>query len=240
MNDLKEFKILLEKARKNKDEQMPFVWKIMKSPYVEYHYSLLKDKTLDDKFRLSLRSRFNKHQEAGQAFLLSKLDNNEDVDFHGEIIFMLGELNTGKNKPDKHKVIDYTRKLAISSDTYTRDRAIIVLGWIGTTEDIPLLADRLLNDPNEKCRTWAATSFMQMWFSNKSEKYVESVLPYLHQSIKQEKDYFALACMIDVVKELTGKMFGLPQYAIDNVDKEKINNAKLKVERFFKKLYNEM
>lgn len=240
MNDLKELKLRFEKARKDKDEQLPFVWKIMKSPYVEYHYSLLKDNTLDDKFRQSLRSRFNEHQEAGQALLLSKLDNNEDVDFHGEIIFMLGKLNDRKNRPDKDKVIDYTRKLALSSDTYTRDRAIIVLGWIGTIKDIPLLADRLLNDPNEKCRTWAAASFIQMWYRNKSKKFADKVLPYLHQSIGQEKDYFALGCMIDVVKELTGKKFALPQYAIDNVDKEKINNAKLKVERFFKKLYNEM
>ncbi|MDR0466083.1 MAG: hypothetical protein LBH94_01860, partial [Deltaproteobacteria bacterium] len=64
-------------------------------------------------------------------------------------------------------------------------------------------------------------------------------LPYLKQAISQEKDYFALGCMIDVVKTLTGKNFNLPQYAIDSVDKEKIDNAKLKVERFFKKLYGE-
>ena len=238
MNDLKEFRMWLEKARNDKDEQLPFVWKIMKSSHVEYHYSLLKDKTLDNKFRQSLSSRFDEHHEAGQALLLSKLDNNEDADFHGDIIFMLGKLNARRNRPDKDKVIDYARKFAFSSVTYTRHRAIIVLGWIGITKDIPLLADRLLNDPNEKCRTWAATSFMQMYFRNKSEKYVAKVLPYLKQSIGQEKDYFALGCMINVVKELTGKKFGLSQYAIDNVDKEKIDNAKLKVERFLKKLNN--
>jgi len=64
-------------------------------------------------------------------------------------------------------------------------------------------------------------------------------LPYLKQAISQETDYFTLGTIIEVVKELTGKKFGLPQYAIDNVDKEKILEAKQKVERFFKKLYKE-
>ncbi len=105
-------------------------------------------------------------------------------------------------------------------------------------KDVPLLADRLLNDPDEKCRTWAATSFMQMWFRNKNKNLVEKVLPFLRQAIENEKDYFALGCIINVVKELTGKNFALPQYAIDNMDKEKIDNAKLKVERYFKKLFN--
>ncbi|WP_108823619.1 HEAT repeat domain-containing protein [Dysgonomonas sp. Marseille-P4361] len=240
MKDLKEFEKWLEKARESKEEQLPFVWEIMKSPYVEYHYSLLKDKTLHEEFRRNLRSRFDEHHEAGQAFLLSKLDNDEDVDFHGEIIFMLGKLNDRRNRPGKDKVIDYVRKLALSSDGYTRERAIIVLGWIGVMEDVLLLADRLMNDSNEKCRTWAATSFMQMWFRTKSEELVAKALPHLYQSIKQEKDYFALGSMIDVVKELTGKKFGLPQYAIDSVDIEKIESAKLKVERFFRKLYHEL
>jgi hypothetical protein len=60
----------------------------------------------------------------------------------------------------------------------------------------------------------------------------------LKQAISQESDYYALGTMIEVVGELTGKKFGLPQYAVENVDKEKIDNAKRKVERFFKKLYD--
>jgi len=239
MKDLKQFEQWLKKARKEEDEQLPFVWEIMRSPFVEYHYSLCKDKSLDADFRRNLRSRFDEHHEEGQALLLSKLDNKEDVDFHGEIIFMLGKLNDNRNRPDKDKVREYARKLALSSDSYTRDRAIIALGWIGTMKDIPLLADRLFNDENNKCRTWAATSFMQMWFRNKNSKLVDKVLPYLYQAIKTEKDYFALGCIINTVKELTKKSFGLSQTNIDNVNIEKIEEAKLKVERYFKKLYKE-
>ena len=239
MKELRDFEKWLEKAKRDKDEHLPFVWEIMKSPYIEYHYSLMKDQNLSSMFRSDLSSRFDEHGETGETLLLSKLENNEDVDFHAEIIYILGKMNDRKETGRKDKVIDYARKLALSVDTYTRNRAIIVIGWIGTMKDIPLLADRLLNDPNEKCRTWAATSFMQMWFRNKSKKLVEKALPFLRQAIENEKDYFALGCMINVVKELTNKNFALPQYAIDNVDEEKIANAKLKVERYFKKLYND-
>lgn len=239
MKELKDFEKWLEKARVDEDEQLPFVWEIMKSPYVEYHYSLLKDKNLSDEFRRDLSARFDEHGEAGETLLISKLDNNEDVDFHAEIIYILGKISDGRNTSQKEKVVDYARKLALSPDACTRNRAIIVLGWIGTMKDIPLLADRLLNDPDEKCRTWSATSFMQMWFRNKSKKLVEEVLPFLRKAIENERDYFALGCMIDVVKELTGKNFALPQYAINNIDKEKIDNAKLKVKRYFEKLYND-
>jgi hypothetical protein len=111
------------------------------------------------------------------------------------------------------------------------------LGWIGTSADIPLLASHLLNDTNDKCRAWSATSFMQMWFRRKSQTLVDKALPYLWQAIQQEKDYFALGCMINVVQTLTGKRFGLSQKSIDDIDKEKIDAAKMKIERYFKKLY---
>ena len=239
MKELKDLEIELEKARKDKTKQLPFVWEIMNSPYIEYHYSLMKDESLDESFRRNLMSRFDKHHEAGQELLLSKLDNNLDIDFHAEIIFMLGKLNDSKDRPEKEKVLDYARKLALSADSYTRDRAIIVLGWLGTIDEVPLLNDRLLNDPNAKCRTWAATSFMQMYFRNESEQLVEKVLLYLRQSIAQEQDFFALGYMIDTIQELTKKRFGLSQKSIEAEDKDKISQAKLKVERYFHKKYGE-
>jgi len=237
--DLEELKQWLKdlKAGKREDEDK-YVWSIMKSPFVEYHYSLWTDETLNEKFRHSLRHRFDEHREKGAELLLSKLDNNEDKDFHPDIIFCLGLL-ADRPKIAKERTLEYARKFADSDNDYLRDRAIIVLGWIGSIQDIPLLGEHLLNDTNAKCRTWSATSFMQMYFRRKSQSLVDKALPLLKQAISQEIDYFALGCMINVVKELTGKDFALPQYAIDNIDSERIDKAKLKVERFFKKLYKE-
>ena len=238
MKTLKEFEEWYTIAQKNEDEQLKFVWEIMRSPYPEYHYSLITNKETSEEFRQELWSRFDEHREKGAELLLSKLDNNKDTDFHAGIIFCLGKL-AYRTKIEKERTLEYARKFAFIDDDTLRETAIIVLGWIGNIQDISLLGEHLLNDKNAKCRTWSATSFMQMNFRLKSKSLVEKTLPYLKQAISQETDYFALGSMIDVVKELTGKKFDLPQYAINNIDKERINNAKLKVERFFKKLYNE-
>ena len=238
MKTLKEFEQWFDKAQKDKEEQYPFVWELEKSPFVEYHYSLMKDKSLDEEFRNSLWYSFDEHREEAATLLLSKLDSNQDTDFYANIIFCLGRI-ADEHRIEKERILEWSRKLTDSPDDYVRNRAIIVMGWIGQIKDIPLLANHLLNDTDAKCRTWSATSFMQMYFRQKRQSLVDKALPYLKQAISQETDYFALGCMIDVVKELTGKKFGLPQYAIDNEDKEKIDIAKLKVERFFKKLYKE-
>ena len=238
MKDLQEFENWCKIAQKNEDEQLEFGWEIGTSPYTEYHYSLMTNKDTNEKFRRHLWNCFEDHREKAAEFLLSILDNNKDIEFYPEIIFCLGVL-ADSPKIEKERTLEYARKFANANNDYLRDRAIIVLGWIGGIKDIPLLGEHLLNDTNAKCRTWSATSFMQMYFRRKSKSLVDKVLPYLKQAISQETDYFALGCMIDVVKELTGKKFDLPQYAIDNIDKERIDNAKLKVERFFKKQYKE-
>jgi len=234
-SSLDELKQWLKDLKSGKrDDENEFVWSIMKSPFVEYHYAVITDKEISKDFYQHLWSRFDEHREKGAELLLSKLDNNEDMAFHAAIIFCLGKY---KSKLVEERTLEYARKFANTDDSLLREAAIIVLGWIGNEKDIPLLGEHLLNDTNTKCRAWSATTFMQMYFRRKSQSLVDKSLPYLKQAISQETDYFVLDSMIDVVKELTGKKFDLPQHAIDNIDKERINNAKLKVVRFFKKLY---
>ena len=236
MTDLKQFEEWYKAARKDEDKQLEFVWEIMNSPYTEYYYSLIVSKDTSEKFRGKLWSRFDEQREKGAELLLSKLDNNEDTAFHPDIMFCLGDI-ADEHKIEKERTLEYARKFADAADDSLREKAIIVLGWIGGVGDVPLLGRHLLGDTNAKCRTWSASSFMQMFFRRKSQSLVDKALPLLKQAISQETDYFALGCMIDVVGELTGKNFGLPRYAIDNADAEKIDAAKAKVERFFKKLY---
>lgn len=236
-DDLQQLEKNFKVAQENEAERMKFVWEIMKTPYTDYYYSLLVSKDIDEQFRSKLWSRFDEQREKGAELLLSKISNNEDTDFHPHIIFCLGKL-ADKNI-EKKRTLEFARMFADSTNEHLREKAIIVLGWIGGDKEILLLGEHLLNDPSILCRTWSATSFMQMYFRKKSQSLVNTVLPYLKQAISQERDYFALGCMINVVKELTGKKFDLPQYAIENGDKERIDNAKLKVLRFFNKLYNE-
>jgi hypothetical protein len=86
-----------------------------------------------------------------------------------------------------------------------------------------------------------------MHFRGRGPSPADKALPYLRQAILREANYFALGCAIDAIKELTGKNFDLPQYVInhldeekiDDADKEKVDAARRKVERFFRKLYKE-
>ena len=125
MKDIKEFENWYKIALKNKDEQLKLVWEIMRSPYVEYHYSLITNKETSEEFRQKLWSRFDEHKEKGAELLLSKLDNNEDVAFHAGIIFCLG-----KFKIEKERTLEYVRKFTQTEDDLLRETAIIVLGWI--------------------------------------------------------------------------------------------------------------
>jgi hypothetical protein len=238
MKSLEEFEFWLPKAQQNEDEQLPFVWEVMKTPYVAFHYQAIVDEKTPREFRDDLWHRFDEHGEEGALFLLSKLDKGEDADSHADIIFCLGKM-ADERKIQKERTLNYARKFANAENAFLRNHAIIVLGWIGGSGDLPLLADHLLNDPDAQCRTWSATSFMQMWFRRKSRALVDKVLPLLWKALQRETDWFATGCMIDVVQTLTRKRFGLSQKSIDNVEIDRIELAKGKVERYFKKLFNE-
>ena len=146
---LEQYKNWLQEIKLGKrDDEMDFVWSIMKSPYVEYHYNLIIDKTLNNAFRRDLSSRFKEHQERAEDFLIHKLDQNQDYEFQGDIIFQLGKLN----KKHKAKILNYTRKFTESELAYTRNKALIVLGWIGKIADTKILEKHMLEDSDTECR----------------------------------------------------------------------------------------
>lgn len=230
MKELSEFKNWLKEiTEKNlEEEKLKFVWAIMKSPFVEFHYHLLKDKNLDAKFRGDLAFRFKEHGEKAEDFLISKLDNNQDIDFQADIIFLLGKLN----KKYKAKILDYARKFTESDSDYKRDRAIIVLGWIGTVDDTKILGQHLLEDKNSKCRAWSASSFMQMWFNNKSETIKQKAFENYKLALADESDLFAISVILSVIRVMGKTKLGISQTALDELDFEKIEIAKVKAIRF--------
>lgn len=233
MKTLSEYKNWLKNiVEKNlEDEQLEFVWSIMKSPYVEYHYDLLKDTNLDAGFRGDLAFRFNEHGEEAEDFLIQKLDNNEDVAFQADIIFLLGKLN----KKHKAKILDYARKFTESEDDHKRDRAIIVLGWIGTIKDTEILKQHLLQDKNSTCRAWSASSYMQMWFRNENEKLKSKAFEVYKTALAKETDYFVLSVILSAIREMGKTKLGISQTALDELDTEKIDLAKSKAVRFLEK-----
>ncbi len=219
------------KSGKRKDSN-EFVWAIMKSPFIEFHYELMKDRELSEEFRQSLRARFKEHKEEGEEFLLKKLDNNEDPNFHGEIIFILAQIDGIQ----KDKILAYARKLTKNKDNYTRNRAIIVLGWIGQSNDYEILEKHLLHDCDKDCRAWSATSFYIIYDEIKNDNFKTKALKLFLQALETENDYFVLAMIIYSVQQLTNKKFGLSQKAIDELDKSKIDITLEKIKRYLKNI----
>lgn len=233
MKELSEFKNWLKEIteKKQKDEALKFVWELMKSPYVEFHYELLKNENLSESFRQSLSSRFDEHDEA-EDFLISKLDNNQDIEFQADIIFLLGKLD----KKNKSKILDYARKFTESENDYKRDRAIIVLGWIGTINEVEILGKHLLEDENSKCRAWSASSFMQMWFKKESETIKHKAFENYKLALTKESDTFVISVILSAIRVMGKTKLGISQTALDELDYEKIEVAKVKAIRFLYKI----
>ena len=235
MKEIKDFDILYEKLNKSHDEDdfLEFVWELMETPYTEYHYSLIINKSTNNVFRESLWSRFDEHSDA-ESFLLNKLDKNLNEDFHGEILFCLGKIADLNNGKQKQRTLEYSIKFVKNSNANTREKAIIVLGWLGGNKEIDLLGNILLNDTINKCRAWSASSFMQISFRKKIN--FEKILPYFYKALKQEKDFFVIGNIVNSVQEILKKKFGLKQKDLETNNTVEIEKAKIKVLKYFEKL----
>jgi len=207
----------------------------MKSPYVEYHYNLLKDEMLDDDFIMSLGGRFDEHKEEAAIFLLDKLKNNSDVEFQGNIIFLLGCVS----EYNKKETLKYARELAESKKDTTRENAIIVLGWTGGLRELSILREHLLNDTYAKCRAWSASSFMQMWFRRKSKKLRDFAIKSYQEALVQETDYFTIATIIESIMEIENKKFKISLKELNNLNETAIDRVKIQVMRYLKKVNDE-
>jgi hypothetical protein len=197
MMEIKDFEQWFKKINKKYDEDnaLEFIWELMETPFTEYHYSLIINENTNNEFKNELWNRFNEHEDV-ETFLIKKLENNEDTEYHGNIIFNLGEIVDRKNGKQKEKVLECVYKLINSPNNNTRENAIIVLGWIGSKQDIELLGEKLLNDTYNKCRAWSASAFMQIWFRKKNKTFVERALLYLYKAIRKENDYFVIGSII--------------------------------------------
>ena len=238
--EINEFETWYKKIHKSKDEEkyLESVWELMETPYTEYHYSLILRENTNEYFKDTLWSRFGEHEDA-EILLFNKLENNEDKQFIGEIIFNLGKIVDLKNSKQKDKLYGIIKNYVKSTDDKIRENAIIVLGWLGSIKDLEFLSELLLNDKNNKCRAWSASALMQIKFRRKNNTFVEKSLPYLYKAIKQEEDYLVISSIIETVREFTKKKFDIKQKDIDILDKDKLKMAKEKIEKYFKKLYKE-
>lgn len=187
---------------------------------IEFHYKLLKYKDIINLYN-RIRASFNKRpKEIIEPFLLNKLETEKDLSLKADTIQLLGDIGS-------LYILPYA-KLNIKSEIRDiRYRCIIVIGWVGNKEDLEVLNERLINEPDDELRGYAATAMRQIWFKKKATN--EDILPYLYSAISKEESEETLSMIIIVIQDLSRIKFGLKEDIDDQIIKGDVFKAKAKI-----------
>lgn len=186
---------------------------------LDFHYRILKNQE-NELFFYRIRGCFDKHGEAGEKFLLDKIDTEQDPDLRAEALFLLGTMKCEKTKPVALSFLKHKNR---------RDRyyGIIVIGWIGNKDDLAILDERLQNEPDDELRGYAATAMRQIWYSKKATD--KDILPYLYQALKTEISELTLSMIIVVIQDLLQRKFGLQEIMEEDTIRGDVQKAKEKI-----------
>lgn len=186
-----EFIAWVDEVRQGRAAEMPFVWAIMRSPWVGLHWSLTRDETLDADFRRSLRSRFSEHGEAGRDFLPSIVSTDQDSAEHpGEVLLMLAKMCDPllNGFAGRAEVRNLALRLMHAERNDGKAEAIIALGWVGDATDFDLLCERVRRDNNPECRVAAVGALVQLLERHPDEGSRATVESALRSAIEKDHD----------------------------------------------------
>jgi len=194
------------------------------------HFNLLKDTENIQLYQL-ISDAFIERGKQGEQFLINQIDNEKDIRLKGDILKILGEM-------DSKLVLPYTERYMKSEKFELRYSSIIVLGWIGGTEHIDLLGKQLFDDTDPLLRGYSATAQRQIWYRLPETK--EKILFYLKKALESEQDSQALTLIIITAQSIMKKKFGIKETA-DGINEPTISvkNIEKAKEKTLKALMNE-
>ena len=169
---------------------------------LNFHYLLLRDKEIPDLYNRIRASFDERPKEIIEPFLLDKLKTEKDILLKADTIQLLGGIGSSE-------VLPYVKNNIKSENGNIRYRCIIVLGWLGNKNDLPILNERLINEPNNELRGYAATAMRQIWFKKRATS--EDILPYLYSALVNENSEETLSMIIIVIQDLLKRKFGLQE-----------------------------
>nr|WP_314447311.1 HEAT repeat domain-containing protein [uncultured Lachnoanaerobaculum sp.] len=239
MTDLQKRYKELEKQNFPDGERIKFIADLGVSGEIEYHYKLIcKDR--DEGTNLNLESSFYKHDKEGLEFLFEVLNNEKDESLKVFILYLMAETLSKLRHRDFYpelcnKLIPVTTLLIDTKDDLLRQKIIIALGWIGSLNEIDILAKQMSEDKDSLCRAWSASSLMQMSFHGVDKEVIQEKAKSCFASvIAEETDLHACGIMIEAAGILFGKKW-ISQSAVEDVDVEKIEKAGKSAVRFLRK-----
>lgn len=229
----------LKKQNFPDSERIKFIADLGASEEIEYHYNLIcKDR--DEGTNLNLSGSFYKHDKEGLEFLLEVLNNEKDESLKVFAAYLMAETLSKLRHRDFYpelcnKLIPVMTSLTETKDALLRQKIIIVLGWIGSLNEIDILIKQISEDKDSLCRAWSASSLMQLSFNGVDKEVIQEKTKSCFASvIAAETDLHACGIMIEAAQVLFGKKW-ISQSAVEYMDVEKIEKARKSAVRFLNK-----
>lgn len=134
-----------------------------------------------------------------------------------------------------NQLIPILISLIKTNDNILRRKVIIAFGWVGTSKEIDILIQLMFNNNDALCRTWSATSLMQMSFHRVDKEIIcKKTKTIFAKVIESEKDLYACGIMIEAVQILFAKKW-ISSSAVENIEFEKIEKARRTAVSFLSK-----
>ena len=237
--DLQKSYLELEKENFSSDKRIKFIADLGSCKEIAYHYELICKDWKEDK-KLNIENSFDRHGIEGIEFLFEQLAKIEDEKIRIFTAFLLAEVLSKLKHRESYlsfcsQLIPILKTLLNINDEILRRKIIIAFGWIGSSKEINILTQLMLNDNDALCRAWSATTLMQMSFhSVKAEIICEKTKNIFVQAIEREKDLYACGIMIEAAQILFSKRW-ISSSAVENIELEKIEKARKTAVRFLSK-----
>ncbi|AAL94035.1 Hypothetical protein FN1936 [Fusobacterium nucleatum subsp. nucleatum ATCC 25586] len=190
--------------------------------------------------KLNIESSFDRHGSEGIEFLFKQLSKIEDEKIRIFTVFLLAEVLSKLRHKEFYssfcnQLILILKSLLNTNDEFLRRKIIIAFAWVGTSKEIDILTQLMLNDSDALCRAWSATSLMQMSFHRVDKEIIcKKTKNIFVQAIEREKDLYTCGIIIEAVQILFGKRW-ISSSAVENIELEKIEKARKAAVRFLNK-----
>ena len=237
--DLQKSYLELEKENFPAGKRIKFIADLGSCKEIAYHYELICKDWKEDK-KLNIENSFDRHGIEGIEFLFEQLAKIEDEKIRIFTAFLLAEVLSKLKHREFYlsfcsQLIPILKTLLNTNDEILRRKIIIAFGWIGSSKEINILTQLMLNDSDALCRAWSATTLMQMSFHRvKAEIICEKTKNIFVQAIEKEKDLYACGIMIEAAQILFSKRW-ISSSAIENIEFEKIEKARRAAVKFLSK-----
>ena len=158
----------LEKENFPVTKRIKFIADLGACKKIAYHYELI-CKDWEEGKKLNIESSFDRHGSEGIEFLFKQLSKIEDEKIRIFTVFLLAEVLSKLRHKEFYssfcnQLILILKSLLNTNDEFLRRKIIIAFAWVGTSKEIDILTQLMLNDSDALCRAWSATSLMQMSF----------------------------------------------------------------------------